>query len=257
MHAVILGIIQGLTEFLPISSSGHLLLVPYLLGWPEQGLAFDVALNTGTFVAVLIYFWRTWWRLLTKGIFLRHPQELKLLGFLILATVPAAIVGYFGEGVIVEALRQPGIAAVMLIVFGLILWLAERAARLQATVMDLNWRQIFVIGLTQALALIPGVSRSGVTMTSGLAMGLTKEAAAEFSFLLLAPVSLGAAIMQFKPALESSETSSMAVGAVVSFLVGLVAIHTLLKFVKQYGFAPYVWYRVIVGLVFLGFVIAR
>ncbi len=257
VHTIILGIIQGLTEFLPISSSGHLLIVPYLLGWASSGLTFDVALNTGTFLAAFIYFLPIWWRILVQGVLKRQANELKLLGYLIIATIPAALVGYFGEKMITGYLRQPILAALMLIIFGLILWWAERQAQLKHSVTDLTWKQVLMIGLAQTLALIPGVSRSGITMTAGLGLGLTKEEAAQFSFLLLVPISFGAALTQAKAFIEAPDTTGMVVGTFVSFVVGLAAIHLLLKFVKQYGFAPYVWYRVVAGLVFLGLILWR
>lgn len=251
MYAIILGIIQGLTEFLPISSSGHLILLPHFLGWQPSGLAFDVALNTGTFVAVLVYFFPVWWRLLTKGLIQRAPQELKLLSVLIVATIPAAILGFFFESIIEQTLRQPVIAALMLILFGLILYFAEKTAALKREIGNLTWKDALIVGLSQALALIPGVSRSGITMTSGLLLGLKKEEAAQFSFLLLAPISFGAALVEAKSVIAAPNTTEMAIGALVSFIVGMAAIHILLKWIKKYGFAPYVWYRVAIGVVFL------
>ncbi len=251
MHAVILGIIQGLTEFLPISSSGHLLIIPYLLGWPPSGLTFDVALNTGTFIAAVIYFFPTWWELFVKGILQRQAKELRLLGYLVLATIPAAIAGYKGEKLISDTLRQPVLASIMLIVFGLILWWAARTAKEKKSIAQLTWPESLGIGVAQAFALIPGVSRSGITITSGLFLGLTREEATRFSFLLLAPISLGAAVTQFSKALHAHDTTNLVIGTVVSFLVGLGAIHFMLKFLKKYGFTPYVWYRVVAGLVFL------
>lgn len=249
-HALLLGIVQGLTEFLPISSSGHLFLIPHLLGWSEQGLAFDVALNTGTFLAALIYFFPVWWKLLTKGLLQRQAKELKLLGYLILATIPAALVGLLAQHTIENTFRQPYIVATMLIVFGLILGWAERRARLNQTAEKLTWPQVLGIGVAQALALIPGVSRSGITMTAGLLNGLTKKEAAEFSFLLLAPISFGAALTQFHQ-IAGSPLAPVLVGMITSFVVGLAAIHGLLTFVKKAGFAPYVWYRVVAGTIFL------
>lgn len=250
-HAIILGIIQGLTEFLPVSSSGHLLIVPYLLGWAEWGLAFDVALNTGTFLAVLIYFFGVWWALLTKGLLQRQPRELKLIALLLAATVPAALIGYFGEAIIVSLLREPVIAAWMLILFGVILWVADRWAKLNRTIHDLTWKDALLIGVAQSLALVPGVSRSGVTMSAGLGLGLTREEAASFSFLLLAPISFGAAITQAQNVVESPDLGLMLMGTLVSFLVGMLAIHLMLKLLKQYGFKPYIWYRITAGIVFL------
>lgn len=256
-HAVILAIIQGLTEFLPISSSGHLLTIPALLGWQSSGLAFDVALNTGTFFAVLIYFWRTWMNLIINGLLKRQSAELKLIGLLIVATIPAALIGYIAEPVIDSTLRQPVIAAVMLIVFGLVLGWAEKVAKLKDSVDGLTWGKALLIGFAQSVALIPGVSRSGITMTTGLLAGLKKEAAAEFSFLLLAPISFGAMIVEFNDMVNAPNRTEMLVGAGISFLVGMAAIHLMLSWVKKYGFKPYVWYRVILGVILLALLLAR
>lgn len=259
LQAVVLGIVQGLTEFLPISSSGHLLLFRELFGW-EFGpyeLAYDVALNTGTFFAVLIYFFPTWWGLLTRGLLKRQGRELKLLGILIAATIPAALFGYFAQDAIETIFRQPAVAGITLVIFGLLLWVAERLAHLKKDIADISLKDALTIGVAQALALIPGVSRSGVTMTAGLSLGLKKEEAAQFSFLLLAPISFGAALLEADSVLAAPNTTEMAVGALVSFLVGIAAIHLLLSFVKKYGFAPYVWYRVIIGSLFLGLLLVR
>lgn len=257
MEAVILGLIQGLTEFLPISSSGHLILIPYLLGWAPSGLAFDVALNTGTFAAVLIYFFPVWWGLLTRGLIGRQKKELNLFWALVIASIPAGLIGYFAKDAIELFVRQPAVAAIMLITFGLLLWWAEKTASLSRSLNAITLLDGLKIGLAQALALIPGVSRSGVTMTAGLRLGLTKEDAAQFSFLLIAPVSFGAALLELDSVIQAPNTTEMALGAFVSFIVGLIAIHFLLKFVKKYGFVPYVWYRLIVGLVFLGLIFYR
>ncbi len=252
LHTLILGIVQGITEFMPISSSGHLLLIPYLFGWTQSGLAFDVGLNTGTFLAVLIYFFPVWWGLLVHGVIERKQRELTLIWILLVATIPAAIIGYFAQPVIEETLRNPMLAAIMLIVFGIILWLAEKGATLKKNLDQITWREALIIGLCQALALIPGVSRSGSTMTAGLALGLTKEDAAQFSFLLIAPISLGAVVNQYAAILDAPNTTEIAIGTLVSFVVGLLTIHLLLSLIKKYGFAPYVWYRILAGLAILG-----
>ncbi len=257
MHAFILGLVQGITEFLPISSSGHLLLIPYVLGWPASGLAFDVALHAGTLLATVIYFFPKWWQLLTQGLIQRQPKELRLLGFLILATLPAAILGFFAGNAIENALRQPAIVALMLIIFALVLWAAERAAKLKQTMDQLTWKQSLFVGLAQTLALVPGVSRSGITITSGLVTGLTKEDATEFSFLLLAPITLGAVVTQGPKALQGADITPVIIGVITSFVAGLISIHFLLKFVKKYGFQPYIWYRLSVGIVFLVVVALR
>lgn len=252
LHTLILGIVQGITEFMPISSSGHLLLIPYLFGWGESGLAFDVGLNTGTFLAVIIYFFPIWWGLLVNGLIARKPRELKLLWVLIVATIPAALLGYFAQPIIENTLRNPEIAAVMLILFAFVLWWAEKRAKLTMELEHITWKEALLIGLSQALALVPGVSRSGSTMTMGLLLGLKKEDAAQFSFLLIAPISLGAVVNQYGAIIDAPNTTDIAIGTLVSFVVGLLTIHLLLSFIKKYGFAPYIWYRIIVGLVVLG-----
>lgn len=250
-HIIILAIIQGITEFLPISSSAHLFLIPHIFGWPESSLSFDVALHAGTLAATLIYFWRVWWNLLVKGLIQRQKRELNLIGLLLVATIPAALIGFFAGDMIESTFRIPVLAAVMLIIFGIILWLAEKYWAGQKTIAAITWQDSLFIGVAQALALIPGVSRSGITMTSGLVRGMKQEEAAQFSFLLLAPITFGAIVTQLGAIADAPNTKEIAIGVVVSFIVGLASIHFLLKFVKKYGFAPYVWYRVIAGLVFL------
>jgi undecaprenyl-diphosphatase len=256
-NALILGVIQGLTEFLPVSSSAHLLLFPYIFNLVPQGLAFDVALHIGTFLAAFLYFSPTWWRLLTQGLIRGDAKDRQFLTYLILATIPAAIIGFFAESVIEETLRSPYLASIMLVVFGLILGWADKAGQKTKQIADLSWRSAVAIGFAQALALVPGVSRSGITMTAGLAQGLTQAQAAEFSFLLLAPISFGAALTQIPNILGAANTTEMAIGTLVSFVVGLLAINVLLRYVKKYGFAPYVWYRTIFGLAALGYLLMK
>lgn len=251
MEPIILGITQGLTEFLPISSSAHLLIIPYLFGWGESSLAFDVALHAGTLAATLVYFFSTWRSLVVKGLIERQSKEVKLIWLLIIATIPAALIGYFGESVISDVLRDPVIASVMMIVFGLVLWLADRMATLRHDLDQITWKESLVIGLAQALALIPGVSRSGITITAGLTQGLKREEATRFSFLLLAPITFGAVITQLPAVLAAPDKSSFAIGILTSFVAGMAAIHIMLSFVKKYGFKPYIWYRVIMGIIFL------
>jgi undecaprenyl-diphosphatase len=255
-HAIWLGIIQGLTEFLPISSSGHLLLIPRLLHWPQDSLTFDVALNTGTFLAAFIYFFPKWWQLLTQGIIARRPKELRLIGYLLVATLPAALIGFAVQKWFADSLRQPILTAILLIVFAFVLWWAEATATLKKKMDNLSWRDSLIVGVAQCLALIPGVSRSGITMTAGLNMGLEKAEAAEFSFLLLAPISFGAAIVELPKVVHASDRGAMLIGALVSFLVGMAAIHLLLTWLKKYGFKPYVWYRIAAGIVFLALILA-
>ncbi len=249
MHPFSLGIIQGLTEFLPVSSSGHLLIVPALLGWPESGLTFDVALNTGTFLAAVCYFFPVWWDLLWGGLVKGNKEQRRTLGLLVLATIPAGLVGFVAQSFITGHLRLPVLAALMLIVFGLLLGYADRH-KSTGTIDTMTWRQALAIGCAQVLALIPGVSRSGITLTTGLFHGFSREEATRFSFLLLAPISFGAAVTQI-PAFAHAPAQPMVIGVVTSFLIGLAAIHFMLRFLQKYGLRPYVWYRVVAGVVFL------
>jgi undecaprenyl-diphosphatase len=257
LEAIVLGAVQGITEFLPISSSAHLLLIPYLFHWQMYGLTFDIALHFGTLLAVLIYFSSVWVDLFRNGLVRRQKKELALLTHIAIATIPAALIGYFGGSVIESAVRQPAVAAVMLIIFGIILWWADAQSPSTRDTTNLTWKDALLIGLSQCLSLVPGVSRSGVTMTSSRLLGLSRDEAARFSFLLLAPITAGAVASQLGDALKAPNYNQMLVGALVSFLVGLAAIHFMLAFIKRYGFKPYMYYRVAVGLLILVLVIVN
>ncbi|PJE59956.1 MAG: UDP-diphosphatase, partial [Candidatus Portnoybacteria bacterium CG10_big_fil_rev_8_21_14_0_10_44_7] len=202
-HAIILGIVQGITEFLPISSSAHLILWPWFFGWPDPGLSFDVALHTGTLIAVVLFFWREWLGLFSGfGQMLRgsrpwrENREARLLTFLAIATIPGALFGYFLEGPAESVFRSPLLIALTMAGFGLILWWGDRVGQKNIHTKQVSLKQSILIGLSQALAVIPGVSRSGSTITAGLFLGLRKESAAKFSFLLSAPIILGASALK-------------------------------------------------------------
>ena len=199
LQAIILGIVQGLTEFLPISSSGHLLIVPWLFNWhfllenPELNKTFDVALHLGTFLSLVVYFWHDIGRLLSAWVRTIARRRLdtpegKLAWLIIVSTIPAGIVGVAFEDVIVTRLGQPWMIAVLMIVFGLVMWLVDRTAKLDRGIDALTWGDSLIIGVAQALALAPGVSRSGITMVTGLLLRLDREAAARYSFLMSIPV---------------------------------------------------------------------
>ncbi len=204
LQAIILGIVQGLTEFLPISSSGHLIIVPWLFNWhflldnPELNKTFDVALHLGTFVAVVIYFWREIGRLLSAWVrsmtrrSLADP-EARLAWFLVVSTIPAAFLGVAFESFIEDRLGKPWIIAIMMIVFALVMYTVDHLARLDRDLEALSWTDAILIGVAQAFALCPGVSRSGITMMTGMALRLDRESAARYSFLLSIPVIGGAA----------------------------------------------------------------
>lgn len=256
--AIFLGAVQGLTEFLPVSSSGHLIVVPWLLGRPNGGLTFDVALHMGTLFALLVYFWREWLRVLVRGVpGLLHGtsgQDTKLLLLLLVGTVPAAIVGYTGEELIERTLRSPFVIAALLVSVGVLFLVVERLATPRRRLKDLGWGDALLIGCAQALALAPGVSRSGITIVVGLGRGLQRDDAARFSFLLATPAIAGAGVLRLRPLLESSlppeELLTLALGFLSAALVGLVAIAWLLGYLRQRSLALFAYYRfVLAGLI--------
>ena len=196
LQAVILGLVQGLGEFLPISSSAHLVLVPWLFKWNDPGLTFDIALHIGTLIAVAIYFWKDWLKLITKGLTDVRSTEGRLFWYLVAATIPGAVVGFLLEKKAETIFREPILIATMLILLGVLLYWADRRGVKNIEMNRITFRTSLFIGLSQALAIIPGVSRSGITMTMGLLMGLTREGAARFSFLLAVPIIFGAALVK-------------------------------------------------------------
>ena len=190
LQAVILGLVQGLGEFLPISSSAHLVLIPWLFKWKDPGLTFDIALHVGTLIAVAIYFWKDWLRLVTKGFTDVRSTEGRLFWYLVAATIPGAMVEFLLEKKAETIFREPILIAIMLILLGVLWYCADRRSAKNIALNRITFRTSFLIGLSQALVIIPGVSRSGITMTMGLLMGLTGEGAAKFSFLLSAETQL-------------------------------------------------------------------
>ncbi|MCL1078158.1 undecaprenyl-diphosphate phosphatase [Parashewanella spongiae] len=258
-QVIILALIQGLTEFLPISSSGHLILPSQLLGWKDQGFSFDVAVNTGSLLAIVIYFRTELWNMFTawsKSIATQQTTpDSKLAWWIILATIPAVIFGYFGKDYIKANFRTIEVIATTTIVFGLLLWWADSLSNRKLTEYQAGWKKALFIGVAQALALIPGTSRSGVTMTAGLMMGLSREAATKFSFYMSIPTGLGAAILVTKDLLQSTQSIDMNAlffGTVVSFVSAYICIHYFLKVISKVGMIPFVIYRLLLGAVLCG-----
>jgi undecaprenyl-diphosphatase len=265
-QALALGVTQGLSELLPISSSGHLILVPWLANWTylehheSFNKTFDVSLHLGTLVAVVAYFWTDVVRYVTAFVqvvrrrVIRTDDERLSVGIAI-ATVPAAIVGALGESTIEKKLGQPWQIAIFLAVFGVLLWYADRKDE-HVRLSELGLRRSVLIGISQILALMPGVSRSGITITTGRFSGLTRDAAARFSFLLLIPIVLGAVLYKglkhvvLNP-LPAGSTGPFLVGTVASAAVGLVAIDVLLGYIRRRDYSPFVLYRLAVALFIL------
>lgn len=261
LHAIVLGVVQGLTEFLPVSSSGHLILVPKLFGWDDQGLAFDVGLHAGTLVALLAYFWRDWATMALCGLddlrnrglaVRRYQQPSKLLLLIALGSIPAAIAGLAFNSWIEDNLRQPWLVALMLIAVGVVMLIADRGSRRNRSVGDLGIADAIVIGVSQAFALFPGVSRSGATISTGLVRGLDRESAARFAFLLGTPAFVGAALLKFKDLTgDAVDSTDLAVGFLTSALVGFAVIHFLLGFLRRRSLTAFVIYRFGLGTLVL------
>ena len=271
LQAIILGIVQGLTEFLPISSSGHLILVPWLFNWhfllenPGLNKTFDVALHLGTFVAVLAYFWREVVRLVVSWVrsigrrSLAEP-EAKLAWLLLVSTIPAALVGVALESFITDQLGKPWIIAVAMIVFACFMYAIDHIAKLDRDLASLGWGGAVLIGIAQALALIPGVSRSGATMMAGLLLRFDRETAARYSFLMSIPVIGGAAAYKAlevaKDGLPAGTATPFLVGMVSAAVSGLVAIWFVLAYLKRHNFNLFVIYRIVIGVAILILVVA-
>jgi undecaprenyl-diphosphatase len=263
-QAMVMGIVQGLTEFLPISSSGHLILVPYLFGWDDpfiDSLAFSVVLHGGTLLALLVYFRDDWLRLIPAGFAVLRDRSFKgdpdrrLAWLLVVSTIPAAIAGALLNDFVERNVREPGLVAVMLVLAGILLWLADRwGARIHA--LDrLSFRGALGIGLAQTIALIPGTSRSGISITAALFAGLDRTAAVRYSFLMAMPVIAGAVAFEgFKLVrgdVSNVEIGPLVVGVVSAFVSGMLAIEVLLRYVRTRSFNIFVVYRFVLAAIVL------
>jgi len=249
IQAPVRAVAQGTGEFLPISSSGHLIVVPWLLGWPDHGLAFDVALHAGTLAAVIVAFAGDWRRLLgsaLRGTLRGRPfsePEGRLLGLLALASVPGAVAGYLLDERAETAFRSPGLVACTMAALGAVLFLADRRADAAEPGTVTSVRDALLIGVAQALALVPGVSRSGATISMALFLGYRREEAARFSFLLAAPITLGAAALKLGDLLRAGDLGPVLTGMAAATVSGLLAIRFLLAWVRTRSYRPFVYYR--------------
>lgn len=262
LQIIVLAIVQGLTEFLPISSSGHLVLAPALFGWADQGLAFDVAVHFGTLAGVVGYFYRDLLALASGFLKTRPGQTLtaegRLAWLLILATIPVGIVGILTRDWVETNLRSVEVIAAATAGFGLLLLLADKFGRRSAPIEKIGIKEALTIGGAQVLALIPGTSRSGITITAALAMGFTRQAAARFSFLMSIPVIIpatGIETMKLVQAGGPVRVADLAIGIVVSGLVAYFTIGFFMRFVDKIGMAPFAWYRFALAAVLLFFVL--
>ncbi|MGH7185029.1 MAG: undecaprenyl-diphosphate phosphatase [Pseudomonadota bacterium] len=262
LQIVVLSVVQGLTEFLPISSSGHLILVPYLTGWPDQGLAFDVAAHVGTLAAVLLYFWRDVGGLLRGFCRLfvgRMTREGRLALYLLAATIPALAIGYALEALAGGTPRRIEVVAWAMIGFALVLWFADRVGLTVRRLEHVSLGQALVIGIAQPIAFIPGTSRSGITMVAARLMGYERKEAARFSFLLSIPAIFAAGIYEALKLVQTGDVAALkgaGLAALFSMITGLAAIAFLMRWLKRSSFAPFVIYRLILGVALLALIYA-
>ena len=258
-RAVVLGVLQGLTEFLPISSSAHLAIFPKFFGWDDPGAAYTAVIQIGTELAVLLYFWRDIWTIgsgWVRGVFSREARdapEWRMGWFVIIGSVPIVILGLLLQDAIDSNFRNLKVIGTTLIVLGIVLGIAERVGRKSSPIENLTMKHAILLGIAQAGALVPGVSRSGATISMGLFLGYERAAATRYAFLLAIPAVVGAGLFKLKDigGDNSYGTGPTVVGTVVSFVVGLAVIHWLLKYVSTHSYTPFVLYRVGLGALVL------
>lgn len=249
IQAIILGIVQGLTELLPISSSAHLNLIPWIFNWNGLSESFDVALHFGTLLAIGLFFFKDWLDLIKGGYNLvikkQKSTEGRMFWYIVLATIPGGIIGFLLDHFLENELKTPLIIATALIVMGIILYIVDKKCKSKISYEKMGLKETFLIGLSQALAFIPGVSRSGITMTTGRFLKVDRESAAKYSFMLSAPIVLAATIFKFASFTLNAE---FFIGVLTSFLVGIATIKFLMKYLKNGSFKVFAIYRIIAGL---------
>jgi undecaprenyl-diphosphatase len=255
-HAFVLGIVQGLAEFLPISSSAHLVLAPWLLKWEDPGLVFDVALHLGTLLALLLYYWREWLELVSS-IFNGDTQKRQLLLLLIVASVPGAIIGLAFEKQAETIFRSPMLIAIAMAVLGVALWFFDRISPQKRTIREMRYSDALFIGLSQAFAIVPGVSRSGSTITMARALGIDREDAANFSFLMATPIIAGAGLVEGRHLMHSAMTADVLVGFTAAAIFGLIAISALIRFVRTRTYEPFAIYRILAAIFVIAIFLMR
>jgi undecaprenyl-diphosphatase len=267
MHVIVLAIVQGLTEFLPVSSSAHLTVLPAIFGWEDPGLNFDIALHVGTLIAILIYFWRDWVQVIAHGLGFNYrdtqPGEnsRKILWFLVVGTIPGAVFGALFNKYAENELRNFYIIGTAMIVMGIVLWLVDRLSQGKTELDSMTWTDAILIGTAQAFAIIPGVSRSGSTISMGRFRNMSREAATRFSFLLSAPIIAGSALKDVvdlrKHPLEASAQMPWLVGILVSGVVGIVVIAFFLQYLRRNTFTAFAIYRIVFGIIVIALAFFR
>ena len=253
-HILILAVVQGVTEFLPVSSSGHLILTSRVLGWPDQGLAMDIAVHVGTLGAAMVYFWRDMGSMAEGAVHLalgRNSPGARLARFVLIGTIPVFVAGYFGQSLIETEFRGAEIIVWTTLGFGLLLWAADKIGMTLRRIDHLGWRAVVFIGLMQVLALVPGTSRAGITMTAARFLGMERSEAARFSMLLSIPAILGAGALSGWDLYQSGDLAlgrDAAIAASLAFATAMIAIWGLMRWLRRASFTPFVMYRIALGL---------
>lgn len=255
-EAIVLGAVQGLAEFLPISSSAHLVLVPWLFRWKDPGLVFDVALHLGTLVALLAYYWRDW-ALMGASIFNGDHERRRLLMMLVVASVPGAIIGVLFEKQAESAFRSPLLIAAAMAALGIALWYCDWSAPQKRKIGEITFGDAILIGLSQAFAIIPGVSRSGSTITTARLLRMERADAANFSFLMATPIIAGAGLFEGRHLLHEGITGDVVSGFIAAAIFGLIAIAALIRYVRTRTYQAFTWYRIAVAVLVIGVYLMR
>ena len=243
-EAIILGAVQGLAEFLPISSSAHLVLVPWLFNWKDPGLAFDVALHLGTLVALLVYYWEDWIAM-ARSLGGGHPAERRLLQLLIAASIPGAIIGVVFEKQAETTFRSPLLIGIALAIMAVLLWMFDKFSPQKRTMSEITYWDALAIGFSQALAIIPGVSRSGATITMARAVRVERGDSANFSFLMATPIVAGAGLVESRKLIEQGLDLSLGLGFISAAIFGLIAIAFLIRYVRTRDYVVFAIYRLV------------
>ncbi len=251
LQTLFLGFLQGLGEFLPISSSAHLVMVPYFLGWNYQGLKYDVMLHLGSLLAIVAYFWKDWLKIISETLKEPRGHQARIFWYLLVATIPGALAGFILEEKAETVFRQPNFVAGSLIIFSAFIFLADRSARSQKDLEALTLAEALLIGLAQALAIVPGASRSGMTIMMALFLGYRRQAAARFSFLLATPLIIGAALLEVPKISLAEVNGPFIVGFASAAVFGFISIKFLLSFLRTRNLVPFVIYRLFLAVLIL------
>ncbi len=258
LQAVLYGIVQGLGEFLPISSTAHIILTPWIFGWKDPGSAFDIALHMGTLLTVAIFFWKDWVRLIKAGFTDIKSKEGRLFWFIMLACIPGGIFGILIEKEVETTFRNPLLIGIMLIIMGIVLYLADRFSKSEGVLINIGFKRSFIIGVSQALAVIPGVSRSGITMAAGRILRLNREDAARFTFLLSTPFIFLSGVYKAKDLISVPiDALPFVVAIVTAGAVGALSIKFILQYLNNKGFGIFAIYRVILGTIIITVTLLR